>query len=155
MTRYTSILLLTTLLSCSDKIEITSDFITNQYWDDYNSNITIMKLMITKGDIDITSENFKTNYHVELLSKLSIDSTNIYSKQSANRYLNQNDTVYFDRYNGWYWNNNKSKTETIGQLEKKVWYRFSNLKMNTKYNIYVYVDSLGTTHNYVVNNANF
>ena len=63
--------------------------------------------------------------------------------------------VYFNKDNGWNWNVNGIRKQTIGNLKNSTWYKFSELTMNNAYYKYVYVDSIGQTHVFNVNLANY
>lgn len=161
-----TILLIVIFAGCSDKkVEITTEYIINGNWNkkkekDWQNKIEIYKLKVRK---DSTINPFLELNQVELLSKLEIDST--FFRYAAVRIEQgkdySNHPIYFNKYNGFYWNtnewpNNKDSVETIGDLQKNSWYRFSELGLLAHpYFVYVYVDSVNKIHQFDVNLSNY
>lgn len=162
-----------TLNSCS-KIEITKEYINNDYWNSQNNAIQINKMKVTDSTLNVLSSDFVIEpNHWNIVNKIKID-TSFYASYSGLNSIYPNKSklkgkVYFNKNNGWKWLfksslypnqeglNWSSKVQEkaiIGELENNTWYRFSGLKMNRTYHVYVYVDSNGNTHNFGVNLAN-
>lgn len=137
-----------------NRIEITNEFILNDYWDEYNHLIQIDKMILLDSRLDVFSKGFIEN-------SLFWDFENSLEKDQSftcsywGNELATKDTVYFDQNNNWNWKVNGIEKPTIGKLENGNWYKFSNLLMNTKYYKYVFVDSIGKTHVFSVNKANY
>ncbi|WP_417859526.1 hypothetical protein [Xanthomarina gelatinilytica] len=137
-----------------NRIEITNEFIINDNWDEYNHAIRINKMTVLDNRLDVFSKGFIKNSHYwDFENSLENDKTFNCSYWGKEPFIK--DKVYFDKNNGWSWNVNGIEKPTIGKLENGTWYKFSNLLMNTKYYKYVYVDSIGKTHVFSVNKANY
>ncbi len=137
-----------------NRIEITNEFIINDYWDEYNHAIQIEKMTVLDNRLDVFSKKFITNAHYcDFENSFEKDNTLTCNYWGNELYIK--DKVYFDKHNGWNWIVNGIEKPTIGKLENGSWYKFSNLLMNTKYYKYVYVDSIGKTHVFSVNKANY
>lgn len=191
------------IFSSCNKITITKEYIENDYWNNHNNAINIIKMKVINADslnyyLDSynlfehrfleTDSSFTCSYNglginnhsfeelfenekvIEEFKKrgVNIDSLKNFSKTKKRHKLGGK--VFFNKDNGWKWLyksslypkqeglNWSSKVQEkaiIGELENNTWYRFSGLKMNTKFYIYVYVDEIGNTHNFGVNLANF
>lgn len=151
-------------ISCENKrIKITKDYIVNQHWDEFHYRMMIekMKVIDTIDYKKILAIGYDEPNYIYIVKRLAVDSTFNYSFSEYGSTVIK-DTVYFDKDNGWKWGGRneygKSKNEMkniIGSLENSTWYKFSSLLMNTQFFVYVYVDSLGNTHQFHVNNANF
>ena len=147
------------LVSCSKRIEITNEYVYNEYWNEYNNAIGIEKMKVIDSTLDIFSEDFQEqSNHWNIVNKLEIDSTfNSYYGGLNIKNPNKpklNGKVFFDKYNGWNWSLNGEKKKRIGKLENNTWYKFSHLKTTAMYK-YVFVDSYGKTYIFTVNLDNF
>jgi len=136
------------------KIEITANYITNANWDEQANAIKINKLNLKK---DSTINPFSDLTQIELLDKLEDDTSFLFVgniKYNGEQFSKRK--VYFDKKNGFFWWSDKgeTKTETIGNLQKDNWYKFSNL-VTYPYYIYVYIDSSNQAHRFDVNLANY
>ncbi len=136
------------------KIEITAEYITNANWDKQANAIKINKLRLTN---DSTINPFVDLNQIELLEKLEDDTSFLFAgnvKYNGEKYSNRK--VYFDKKNGFFWWSDKgeTKTETIGNLQKDNWYKFSDL-VTYPYYVYVYIDSSNKAHRFDVNLANY
>ena len=143
------------------KIKITNEYIINDHWDEkYNYRLRVDKMNVDDDRLDVFSKDFIRDSHFwNFEQSLSKDSTFTCSfgeigseNQTHPKFSNK---VYFTKNNSWDWTLNGEKTPIIGKLENNTWYKFSNLTMNTKFYIYVYIDSVGTAHDFSVNQANF
>ena len=111
-------------------------------------------MTVLDNRLDVFSKGFIKNSHYwDFENSLENDKTLTCNYWGNELYTK--DKVYFDKNNGWNWNVNGIEKPTIGKLENGNWYKFSNLLMNTKYYKYVYVDSIGKTHVFSVNKANY
>lgn len=163
-----------TISSCN-KIRITKEYIENDYWNDYNNAIQITKMKVIDSTLNVLSSDFETEpNHWNIVNKIEID-TSFYASYSGLNDIYSNKSklkgkVYFDKDNGWKWLYKSSlypnqemlnwslraqEKVTIGKLENSTWYRFSGLKMNANFYIYVYVDNNGNAHNFGINLANW
>ena len=154
------------LVGCTDKkIEITSEYIINENWTkkkekDWGNKIEIYKLKVKKDSI---INPFLELSQVAVLPKLEVDSTfyrhAVIRIDAGKDYRTQ--PIYFNKPNNFYWNtqewpNNVDSVETIGNLKKDNWYRFSELGLLAHpYFIYVYVDSTNRVHRFDINLANY
>ncbi|MEO2051842.1 MAG: hypothetical protein ABGX00_08735 [Allomuricauda sp.] len=145
----------------NNKIEITNEYIINDHWDEkHNFRIQIDKMIVNDDRLDVFSKDFIQNSNFwdfeQSLSKDSTFTCSFWETGSGNQtHPKFSNKVYFTKNNGWDWTLNGEKTPIIGKLEKDTWYKFSNLTMNTKFYIYVYIDSVGAAHDFSVNQANF
>jgi hypothetical protein len=132
------------------EIEITSTYIINDRWDDQVTNLIIKKLRLKKDSII----DFNTLNQVDLLNKLEIDSSFIYSTNVTHHDKKE---VYFNQDNGFHWWNNDGsvKTKTIGNLEKENWYSFSGFFMASCFSTYVYVDNRNNIIKQHINLCNY
>ena len=151
--------------SCSDrKIEITPAYIINENWSKKNekasaNSITINKMKIKK---DSAINPFLELSQSEILTKLEEDSSfmhyaNVKIEQGESY---KNRKIYFSRYNGFNWGsksrlNSNDTVKTIGDLQQRTWYKFSDLGLISHSHIYVYIDSVNKPHRFVVNLANY
>lgn len=137
------------------RIEITNEFIVNDHWDGkYNNAIQIDKMIVLDKRLDVFSKGFiKNSLYWDFENSLEKDNSFTCSYWRNKPYIKGK--VYFDKNNGWNWNVNGIEKPTIGKLENGNWYKFSKLLMNTKYYKYVFVDSIGKTHVFSVNKANY
>jgi len=64
--------------------------------------------------------------------------------------------IYFNRDNGFTWLNDfeNKRSSIIGALDRKSWYKFSNL-VSYPFYIYIYVDSANIIHRFDVNSSNY
>lgn len=143
------------LASCYDKeIDITSDYIINANWNNQANAIKINKLRLKK---DSLIDPYSALNQVELLEKLEDDTSFLFVANVNYNGMKYSDRkVYFSKNNGFFWWSNKGevKTETIGNLQRNNWYKFSNL-VTYPYYVYIYVDSLNKAHRFDVNLANY
>lgn len=149
-----------TLAGCSKKkIEITSEYIINEYWDRHSNAIEISRQKLKK---DSVINPFLELSQVDILRKLEVDSSFVYR---ANAKINHEGNykarkVYFNRDNGFYWQKGffgkevEDTVKVIGNLKKGSWYKFAYL-VTYPYYVYVYVDSLNKMHQFDVNLANY
>jgi hypothetical protein len=146
---------LLTLASCMNKkIEITPNYIINANWDEQANAIKINKLKLKK---DSVINPYSDLNQIELLEKLENDTSFLFVGNvtyNGEQYLTRK--VYFDKPNGFFWwsNNGETKTETIGELQKDNWYKFSHL-VTYPYYVYVYIGSVNKVHRFDVNLANY
>lgn len=148
--------------SCSigPKIVITKNFISNQYWDDYNNAIHVQKMKIIKDSVlDISDSNFNKNTpnHWNITNKLEVDSTFYFGYSGLNE--NQNNVklkgrVYFTKANGFLWYTDNGNKSIVGSLENNTWYKISDLK-NIPFYVYVFIDNKGNSHIFKVDNSNY
>jgi hypothetical protein len=146
--------------SCQDKIKVTKEYIENGYWNNQNNAIYIEKMKVTDSTLDIFASDFKEEpNHWNIVNKIEIDNSFSASYSGLNDFAPNKPKlkgkIYFNKDNGWKWLVNGQEKEIIGELKSKTWYKFTGLKMNTAYSLYVYVDSSGVVHTYGVNLANF
>ena len=143
------------LISCTDKkIEITSEYIINENWDEQANAIKINKMRLKRDSvIDLAHLN-----QVDIVNRLREDSSFLYY---ANVKIKQGDTyknkkIYFNQDNGFTWLDDVSgiRTRNLGNLQKGNWYKFSHL-VTYPYYIYVYIDSINNVHRFDVNLANY
>jgi len=145
----------------NNKIEITNEYIINDHWyEKHNFRLQIDKMVVVDDRLDVFSKGFIRNSHFwnfeQSLSKDSAFTCSFWKTGSGDNASQKfSNKVYFTKSNGWDWTFNGEKTPVIGKLENDTWYKFSNLTMNTKFYIYVYIDSVGVAHNFSVNQANF
>jgi hypothetical protein len=146
--------------SCSDKqIEITTEYIINENWDEHANAIEINKQKVKK---DSVINPFTELNNTEILSKLENDSSFIFFanvKYNGDKYSTRK--IYFNKDNDFYWkegylagNEIKDTVKRIGALEQNYWYKFSYLKTHPYY-VYVYIDSSNRVHRFDVNLANY
>lgn len=165
--KYFSILItLLSLESCSQKpkIEITSEYIFNEYWRNSFTNSFMIEKMIVKKDsvLNILEPSFSVTANSQnVVDKLENDSSFVYKYISLNENKTIGETIYFDKPNNgfWYATDLRSYTlldeiEIIGNLQKKSWYKISDLR-GMQFFKYVYVDSTGKTHSFDRNLANY
>lgn len=150
------------LQSCSQgqEIVITKEYIKNGYWSEFNNAIHLEKMKVRKDSLlDIFSPSFKNNVpnHWNITDKLEIDSTFYFGYSGLDTDAGKTKLqgkIYFNKNNNFKWYSNNGKTDTIGELEKKTWYKFSKLK-TTPYYVYVYVDSIGKVHRFNIDMSNY
>ena len=142
-------------------IIITKDYISNKYWNKYNHRILIEKMKVKEGDgLDIMNPSFErnTSSHINITSKLEIDSTFIYKNSIVGSSTFEDAKVYFDRKNLNEWSfghfSIDEKLSVIGALKNNSWYKFSRLR-TIPYWVYIYVDNEGKIHRFNVNMSNF
>jgi hypothetical protein len=137
------------------KIEISTEYIINENWDEHANAIEISRQKIKK---DSFINPFSDLNQTEILNKLENDSSFIFfanAKYNGERYLTRK--IYFNKDNGFLWLTDKygdTKVKTIGNLQSKTWYKFSHL-VTYPYYIYVYVDSSNNVQRFNVNLANY
>ncbi|MGS2765215.1 hypothetical protein [Sinomicrobium sp. M5D2P9] len=153
------ILLLTVLFGSCKDIEITKEYIKNDYWDDHNNAIQINKMKVIDSTLNVLDPDFEIEpNHSNIVNKIEMDSSFYASYAGLNAFaLNKpklKGKIYFNKDNGWKWSFNGQKKEIIGELENDTWYKFSRLT-NDAYYLYVYIDSTGIAHKYGVNLANY
>lgn len=149
------------LLSCigpNKPIEITSEYFINGNWNQTSekamaNSIEVKRMKIKK---DSLINPFSDLSQAEILNKLEIDSTFIYSavvKFNQGESYNEK-KIYFNRDNGFYWWSNKGdvKNAVLGKLKANTWYEISGL--NYYYHI-VYVDSSENVRLFLINLANY
>ncbi len=147
------------LVGCKD-ITITTEYIKNDYWDDkYNNRIYIERLIPTSDSLYYYAKEYGW---VEKNEFYKVDSAFMYGYGGlGDGRLKLKGKVYFGKPNEWDWGHKKrigqesSRVKTIGNLENDTWYKFSDLKMNGAFYIYVYVDKEGKVHQYEINLANY
>ena len=154
-----TILIIGLLVSCGKNIEITNEYVYNEYWNEYNNAIGIEKMKVIDSTLNIFSEDFQEeSNHWNIVNKLEIDSTfNCYYGGLNINYPNKpklKGKVNFDKYNGWNWSLNGDEKQRIGKLKNNTWYKFSYLTTSAMYK-YVYVDSIGKTHVFTANLDNY
>ncbi|UOY06606.1 hypothetical protein L0P88_22120 [Muricauda sp. SCSIO 64092] len=173
--KFLFVVITTLTISSCNKIKITKEYIENDYWNSQNNAIQITKMKVIDSTLNVLSSDFEIEpNHWNIVDKIEID-TSFYASYSGLNDIYPNKSklkgkVYFNKDNGWKWLyksslypnqeglnwSSKAQEEvTIGELENNTWYRFSGLKMNTKFYIYVYVDENGSTHNFGVNLSNY
>jgi hypothetical protein len=137
------------------QIHITENYIINEFWDEkYNHAIKIERLIRLDNRLDVTSKEFRESFYWDFETSFKVKSdSETFSFWSPK--ICKNDTVFFDKSNGWKWHNGVDKVSTIGKLERNQWYKFSNLRMNTKFYKYVFIDTEGKAHIFNMNKANF
>jgi hypothetical protein len=144
-----------TVAGCSnEKIEIKADYITNANWNEQANAIKINKLRLKT---DSTINPYSDLNQIELLEKLEDDTSFLFVgnvKYNGEKYTTRK--VYFNKKNEFFWwsDRGETKTETIGNLQKDNWYKFSNL-VTYPYFVYVFIDSTNTVHRFDVNLANY
>lgn len=138
-----------------ERIEITSEYIINENWNEHANAIEISRLKEKK---DSTINPFADLSQVEILDKLEDDSSFIFFtnvKYNGEKYSTRK--VYFNKDNGFPWLADKYgnvKVKTIGNLQSNNWYKFSHL-VTHPYFVYVYIDSVSKIHWFDVNLANY
>ena len=137
------------------RIEITNEYIINDHWNDkYNNAIQIDKMILLDKDLDVFSKVFIKNAHYWEFDK-SLTKDDSFTCSYWGIKSTKEGKVFFNKNNGWNWTVNGTEQPIVGKLENSKWYKFSKLLMNTKYYSYVFVDSVGQTHMYSVNKANW
>lgn len=137
------------------RIDITSEYIINENWDDHANAIEISKLNVKK---DSVISPFSDLNQIELLDKLEDDSSFIFFanvKYNGEKYSTRK--VYFNKDNGFLWladKNGDVRVKTIGDLQPDNWYKFSHL-VTHPYFVYVYIDSVNKVHWFDVNLSNY
>jgi hypothetical protein len=140
--------------SLNKRIEITSEYIINENWDEQANAIQIKKMRVKDGrtlDLNLLSQE-------NVLERLEEDSSFTYVANvrigKGESYKDQR--VYFNKDNGFYWwtDNGEAKTKTIGNLQKGCWYKFSHL-VTYPYYVYVFADSANKIFRQDVNLANY
>jgi len=147
------------LISCENrKIEVTNEYILNEYWDDYNNAIEIQKMKVIDSSLNIFSKDFRIeSNHWNIANKLQIDSTFNCYYSGLNFMKNKpklKGKIYFNKENDLTWIVNGEKKQIIGNLKNNTWYKFSRLKNGT-FHQYIFVDSIGKTHKFSVNLDNY
>lgn len=150
-----SLIIATNFVRCQD-ITITKEYIQNDYWNDkYNNRIHIERLIPTSDSLHYYAKEYGW---VEKDEFYKVDSSFMYSYSGLNykeQKIKLKDKVYFNKNNGWKWYVKGKGVEAIGNLENDTWYKFSDLKMNGAFYVYVYVDKKGKVHQYEINLANY
>lgn len=144
--------------SCKE-IEITKEYIENDYWDNYNNAIKINKMKVTDSTLNVLLSNFETEpNHWNIVNKIDIDSSFVAYYSGLNSLMPNkpklSGKVYFNKDNGWKWSFNGKEVNIIGELENNTWYKFSSLT-NDAFFLYVYVDETGEIHQFAVNLSNY
>ena len=157
------ILFLIFLSGCKEKkIEITSEYIIDEYWDkqDY-PGLEIDRMKLKK---DSVINPFSDLPQTKILSKLEEDSS---FRWEINLYPNKGQKfkdkkIYFNMDNGSDWYRRPEikmpeirKVRTIGNLNKNTWYKFSGIYDINQYYSCVYVDSTFKVHRFFINMANW
>lgn len=161
MKTFTALLFcLVTIPYCSNKkIEITSEYIINENWnnkDEYiGSNSIEIKRMKVKKDSMI--DPFAELNQADILDKLEVDSSFIYTanvKFKNGEEGSSGKKIYFNGDNGFYWwaNQGERKTRVLGKLQTNSWYEISRLSY---YYYVIYIDSADKVRQFIVNLANY
>jgi len=146
--------------ACSnEKIEITSDYIINEFWNKDDEQVGANSIQVKKMKVkkDSLLNPYSDLSQAEILSKLEYDSSFIFVAnikiQPGESYKNKK--IYFDKDNGFYWwtDHGNRKTKILGKLEINNWYEISNLRPYPYY--IIYIDSTDTAHNFDINVANY
>ena len=148
----------------SYKIEITTDYIINEYWSTASTNFFEIEKMKIKQDsiLNIFQPGFEeVSNNWNIVKKLETDNTFIYHYRSNSPSNIIGDTIYFNKWNQGSWAVDarmKGKSlgttfETIGNLQRDSWYKFSNLR-SAQFYVYVYVDN-GKVYRFDQNLSNF
>lgn len=141
------------------KIEITNEYIINEYWSKKNdisggNSIKINKMTIKK---DSVFNPYSDLGNEEVLDKLQEDSLfEWYANVKTEERTYKNQKIYFNKDNGFTWLDNvtKERTRIFGNLEKGNWYKFSILKTSHHY-VYIYIDSLKMAHRFDIDLSNY
>lgn len=150
--------LLAVVLSCTGclrgKIEITPEYIVNPSWSKQGNSILIDRLNVKK---DSTIDPFSNLEYHDLLRKLEKDASFSYVgnvKYNGEGYSRRK--VFFNKKENFFWWSDKGETrsETIGNLQKNTWYKFS-LLLGYPYYVFIYVDSANQVHRFDVNQGNY
>lgn len=148
-----AIILVLILGGCYDKkIEITAEYIINENWSKKNEQAAnSIRINRMKVKDDSTINPFSSLNQTDILTKLEVDSSFIYSAivkiKPGNSY--KDTRIYFNKDNGFYWwtDHGNRKTKILGKLEKGTWYKISGL---TYYYYVIYIDSSEKVHRFVV-----
>lgn len=151
----TTILCMFLVTGCAKKkIEITTEYIVNPNWNEYEHEFIITRVKLMEDSIISDLSNLSQH---EILSKFEEDSSfefTGYVKPNGESYAERK--VYFNRDNGFLWRTSIDGPEhaVIGNLQKGEWYKLSGL-LNYAYFIYVFIDSTNKLHRFGVNEANY
>jgi hypothetical protein len=152
------------LASCSsNKIEISPEYILNENWTKKNetawaNTITIQKMKEKKDSI---IDPYSKLSNATILQNLEEDTSFMHFANLRIEGENYKTTkIYFNRFNGFYWgsksrNNSTDSSQTIGNLQQRNWYRFSDLGLGSRSFIFVYVDSSNNVHRFDIDLSNY
>jgi hypothetical protein len=145
------------------KVEITNDYIINEYWTKENEQASANSIVIDKMKPrkDSVVDPFSPLTQAEILSKLEEDSSFMrYANVKIKGQGYRDRKIYFDRDNGFCWGsqsfyNSNDCAKMIGILKPRRWYRFSDLGLIIYPFIYVYIDSENKAHRFNITAANY
>ena len=154
------------LTGCFQKpseIEVTTEYIRNEYWNKTSMiSFEIEKMKVKQDSIlNIFQHGFKgVSNNWNIVEKLETDSSFIYHYISNSTSIG--DTVYFDKSKGGDWSTDfrmkdvslGTTFKTIGNLQRDSWYKFSGLRSGQFY-VLIYIDSIGKTYRFDQNLNNF
>lgn len=150
------------LLSLVEKkrsVRITSEYIENDYWYEYNRSFTVSKLVpkheyITNLTIDsiigsyqpFFLQNFEENVESQRVGYLNKTKVKFSSRR-----------VFFNKYNGfnWYKMDREHNDRIFGNLHLRSWYLFTGLFHTSATYVYAYIDEMGNGHLYTVSLSNY
>jgi len=126
------------LNSCTGKkIEITSEYIINENWDEIANSLSISRMKLKPNK----TINLNDLNQVDVVNSLNIDSSFRYFANVKSPQTLAIKQVYFDKDNGFDWlkESDYGKFKRIGTLKSNSWYKIS---LDTYSNqIYIFLDS--------------
>ena len=148
------------LVSCHNNIEVTKEYISNENWNSDpkkgRNELKIEKLKMINDSVYYYLDKY---HNAQIMyDYFEVDSSFCYQNHFGVKNIKK---LYFEKEISSKWIDCTQDTKgiisiaKIGSLENNTWYKFSNLKMNVAFYLYVHVDSLGKVNTYVVNLANY